>query len=43
MAKLMELENRMNWKDGVQPQEEEEADAAAFKEAFKEFDFSLQE
>ncbi|KAF7165134.1 hypothetical protein CNMCM5623_009442 [Aspergillus felis] len=43
MAKLMELENRMNWKNGVQPQEEEEADAAAFKEAFKEFDFSLQE
>ncbi|KAH1496348.1 hypothetical protein LV164_007653 [Aspergillus fumigatus] len=43
MAKLMELENRMNWKDGVQPQEEEEADAAAFKEAFKAFDFSLQE
>ncbi|KAF7118387.1 hypothetical protein CNMCM5793_007901 [Aspergillus hiratsukae] len=43
MAKLMELENRMNWRDGVQSQEEEEADAAAFKEAFKEFDFSLQE
>ncbi|KAL4810862.1 CwfJ C-terminus 2-domain-containing protein-like protein [Aspergillus unguis] len=43
MAKLMQLEKRINWKDDVQTQEEEEADAAAFKEAFKEFDFTLEE
>ncbi|KAL4922848.1 CwfJ C-terminus 1-domain-containing protein-like protein [Aspergillus aurantiobrunneus] len=42
MAKLMQLERRINWKDDVQSQEEEEADAAAFKEAFKEFDFTLE-
>ncbi|KAL4955542.1 CwfJ C-terminus 2-domain-containing protein-like protein [Aspergillus filifer] len=43
MAKLMQLEKRINWKDDVQSQEEEEADAEAFKEAFKEFDFTLEE
>ncbi|KAF7587934.1 hypothetical protein BBP40_006500 [Aspergillus hancockii] len=43
MAKLMELEHRINWKNDVQSQEEEEADATAFKEAFKEFDFTLEE
>ncbi|KAL4784311.1 CwfJ C-terminus 1-domain-containing protein-like protein [Aspergillus varians] len=43
MAKLMQLERRIHWKDDVQSQEEEEADAAAFKEAFKEFDFTLEE
>ncbi|KAL4973861.1 CwfJ C-terminus 1-domain-containing protein-like protein [Aspergillus desertorum] len=43
MAKLMQLEKRINWKDDVQSQEEEEADAAAFKEAFKAFDFTLEE
>ena len=43
MAKLMGLERRINWKDAVQTQEDEEADATAFKEAFKEFDFSLAE
>ncbi|KAB8234952.1 hypothetical protein ETB97_007113 [Aspergillus alliaceus] len=43
MAKLMELESRINWKNDVQSQEEEEADAAAFKDAFKEFDFTLEE
>lgn len=42
LAKLMGLEKRINWKDAVQSQEDEEADAAAFKEAFKEFDFSLE-
>ncbi|KAL3492198.1 CwfJ C-terminus 2-domain-containing protein-like protein [Aspergillus germanicus] len=40
MAKLMGLEKRINWKDDVQSQAEEESDAAAFKEAFKEFDFT---
>ncbi|RDW93738.1 CwfJ domain protein [Aspergillus mulundensis] len=43
MAKLMQLEKRINWKDDVQSQEDEEADAAAFKEAFKEFDFTLED
>ncbi|CEN61989.1 Putative CwfJ domain protein [Aspergillus calidoustus] len=43
MAKLMGLEKRINWKDDVQSQAEEESDAAAFKEAFKEFDFTLEE
>lgn len=43
MAKLMELEGRINWKNDVQSQEEEEADATAFKDAFKEFDFTLEE
>ncbi|PYH90354.1 CwfJ domain protein [Aspergillus ellipticus CBS 707.79] len=42
MAKLMELEKRINWKNDVQSQQEEEADAEAFKEAFKEFDFTLE-
>ncbi|KAL4877550.1 CwfJ domain protein [Aspergillus karnatakaensis] len=43
MAKLMQLEKRINWRDDVQSQDEEEADATAFKEAFKEFDFTLEE
>ncbi|KAL4945654.1 hypothetical protein BDV06DRAFT_16357 [Aspergillus oleicola] len=43
MAKLTQLEKRINWKDDVQSQEEEEVDAEAFKEAFKEFDFTLEE
>ena len=43
MAKLMQLDNRMNWKDTAQPQDEEERDAEAFKEKFKPFDFSLEE
>lgn len=42
MAKLLELDKRMNWKDATQTQEEEEGDAEAFKEAFKEFDFSME-
>jgi hypothetical protein len=43
MAKLLQLENRMNWRDDVQSKEAEQADAEAFKTAFKEFDFSLEE
>lgn len=43
VAKLMGLERRIHWKDATQSQEDEEADATAFKEAFKEFDFSLLE
>lgn len=42
MAKLLQLEKRMDWKDGVQSKEEEEADANVFKDVFKEFDFSLE-
>lgn len=42
MAKLMGLEKRINWKDDVQSVQEEEADAEAFKEAFKEWDFTLE-
>ncbi|OOQ84406.1 CwfJ domain protein [Penicillium brasilianum] len=41
MAKLLQLDKRMNWKDATQSQAEEEADANAFKEAFKPYDFSL--
>lgn len=43
MAKLLQLENRINWRDDVQSKEEEQADAEAFKAVFKEFDFSLEE
>ncbi|OJD19003.1 hypothetical protein AJ78_01032 [Emergomyces pasteurianus Ep9510] len=43
MAKLLELEKRMNWRDDVQSNEEETADADAFKKAFEKFDFSLDE
>ncbi|MCJ1228740.1 hypothetical protein MMC12_005401 [Toensbergia leucococca] len=43
MAKLLELEARMQWKDCMQSQAEEAADAEAFKKAFKAFDFSLEE
>lgn len=41
LAKLLGLEQRVHWQDCGQSQEEEAADAQAFKEAFKEFDFSL--
>jgi diadenosine tetraphosphate (Ap4A) HIT family hydrolase len=36
-------ERRVNWRDCVMPTQEESLDAQAFKEAFKEFDFSLEE
>jgi hypothetical protein len=38
LGKLLELENRSHWRDVVQTQEEEKADAAAFTEAFKDYD-----
>lgn len=41
LAKLMGLEKRIHWKNAVQTVADEEADASAFKEAFKAFDFSL--
>lgn len=40
LAKLLNLENRTNWREFEQTEDEEKADAAAFQDAFKEFDFS---
>lgn len=42
-AKLLRLENRIDWKACAQDKAEEEADAMMFKEEFKKFDFSLEE
>ncbi|KAL2161655.1 hypothetical protein VTH06DRAFT_8217 [Thermothelomyces fergusii] len=41
MAKLLGLEDRTVWQDVVQSEQEETADVAAFREAFKEWDFTL--
>lgn len=41
MAKLLGLENRMIWQDVVQSEGEETADVAAFRQAFKEWDFTM--
>ncbi len=41
MAKLLGLEKRMVWQDVAQTEEEEKTDVAAFREAFKEWDFTL--
>ncbi|KAL9009081.1 MAG: hypothetical protein Q9173_005862 [Seirophora scorigena] len=43
MAKLLGLEARMNWRDCAQTDEEETKDAGAFKEAFKQFDWALED
>ncbi|MCJ1413798.1 hypothetical protein MMC32_000123 [Xylographa parallela] len=43
MAKLLGLEKRANWRDCGQAQAEEVADAEAFKKAFRDFDFSMDE
>ncbi|KAL9127565.1 MAG: hypothetical protein Q9217_003582 [Psora testacea] len=43
MAKLVGLEGRMHWKDCVQDEAKEKIEAEAFKEAFKAYDFSLEE
>lgn len=43
LAKLLQLEARLDWKDCMQSQTEEIQDAEAFKKAFKDFDFSLGE
>ncbi|KAI4173305.1 MAG: hypothetical protein LQ343_003016 [Gyalolechia ehrenbergii] len=43
MAKLLGLEARMNWRDCAQTDEEETKDAEAFKEAFKKFDWALED
>ncbi len=41
MAKLLGLEERMVWQDVAQSEQEETADVAAFRELFKEWDFTL--
>lgn len=43
MAKLLGLETRVQWRDCEQEETEERKDADAFKAAFKEYDFSLDE
>ena len=43
MGKLLGLEKRLDWRDCVQGEEEEKAEADRFKELFKQFDFSLEE
>jgi hypothetical protein len=41
LAKLLGLEKRIQWRDCAQSEEEEKRDIAAFKVAFKDFDFTL--
>ncbi|KAL1842083.1 hypothetical protein VTJ49DRAFT_6065 [Mycothermus thermophilus] len=43
MAKLLGLEDRTTWQDVVQTEQEETADVERFREAFKEWDFTLME
>ncbi|KAF2173747.1 hypothetical protein M409DRAFT_62018 [Zasmidium cellare ATCC 36951] len=43
LGKLLGLEKRTHWMDCVQPHDQESADAEAFKEIFKTYDFSLVE
>ncbi|CEI64229.1 hypothetical protein FVEN_g9067 [Fusarium venenatum] len=43
VAKLLNLENRLSWKGCEQTVEEETKDVEAFREAFKEWDFTLQD
>lgn len=40
VAKLLGLENRLIWQDCAQEEEEETKDAAAFREAFRDWDFT---
>lgn len=41
LAKLLQLESRVQWQDVAQTEAEESADAEHFKEAFKPWDFTL--
>ncbi|EFQ96838.1 meiotically up-regulated 161 protein [Nannizzia gypsea CBS 118893] len=41
MAKLLGLEDRLNWRDAAQSVEEEKRDVEAFKSAFQGFDFTI--
>jgi len=43
LAKLLEVGGRADWRDCGQDMEDEEKDVMNFKNAFKEFDFSLEE
>lgn len=43
LGKLFKLEDRIHWKDCQQTEQEESADADAFKEMFEQYDFSLHE
>jgi len=43
LAKVLSTPDRIHWKDCNQTVDEEMADVTAFKEAFKDFDFSLDE
>ena len=43
MAKLMGLEKRLVWQDVAQSEEEETQDVASFREAFREWDFTLRD
>lgn len=43
MAKLLQVESRMDWKACAQSEDEEGKDAETFKEAFKRWDFSREE
>jgi len=40
LAKLLRLDNRVDWKNCGQTQAQEEQDVEKFKEAFKDFDFA---
>lgn len=42
LAKLLGLENRIQWRDCAQTEAEEVTDIAAFKAAFKDFDFTIE-
>ncbi|KAF2108282.1 CwfJ C-terminus 1-domain-containing protein-like protein [Lophiotrema nucula] len=42
LAKLLRLDKRIDWHNCGQTQEEEEADVAAFKNAFRAFDFTAE-
>ena len=41
LAKLLGLQERVQWKDCSQTEDEEKRDVEAFKAAFKDFDFSI--
>lgn len=41
LAKLLDLQKRIQWRDCAQTEDEEKKDIEAFKAAFKEFDFTL--
>lgn len=42
LGKLLGLEDRTHWQECHQTEQEETAEATAFREAFKEFDFTLE-